>query len=242
MQRLRPRHLLINREGEPVTPNQVNLLKILDSYLQHDKQNVGFRDSRKTDTVHFVTSVFFSLSRYAQNAMLRALGPEDAYGDTALSDEHQAQSTTAEPGIQLSGMNESAAGQKELDLLLPQVCAAIVLNSQCLISMLLAEEPSQPPNYPALALTKRSDGSDRDDRPTRRCLLGASDSGSLAFIESLIGELCDGHLLSYLRDHDDHIVFHISYCRDFAPARHNPSTRDFWQGSATPKPASSVGE
>ncbi|KAJ4473682.1 spinocerebellar ataxia type 10 protein domain-containing protein [Lentinula aciculospora] len=104
---------------EIVTPHQTTLLKLLDSYLQSTPVSSPGTKSRITRThaklCPMLSSLFFSLSSYAQTAIRKSLqstpdiGPDDIRGPPA-----------------------------ELDLLLPKVCEALVLTAQCIITISLA--------------------------------------------------------------------------------------------------------
>ena len=75
--------------------------------------------------------VFFGLSRYAQQAIRRALGPKASSGDTSVS-----------PGGVKIEVTSSADTEPphEVDLLLPKVCEALVLVTQCIITITLDGE------------------------------------------------------------------------------------------------------
>lgn len=77
-----------------------------------------------------LSEVFFGLSGYGQQAVRRALGPKASSGDTPMS-----------PGgvnIEVSTPIDTEPPH-ELDLLLPKVCEALVLVTQCIITITLDE-------------------------------------------------------------------------------------------------------
>ncbi|KAK2463664.1 hypothetical protein APHAL10511_004415 [Amanita phalloides] len=97
---------------EPVTPHQTTLLKIVDSYLQSKQSKNGV----VTYEIHemlspLLATSFLSLSAYAQSAIDRSLG------------------STATGTI-----------PSELDISLPRACEALVLLTQCMVTISLAAE------------------------------------------------------------------------------------------------------
>ncbi|EGN96577.1 hypothetical protein SERLA73DRAFT_124416 [Serpula lacrymans var. lacrymans S7.3] len=99
--------------GEIIAPHQTTLLKLLDSHLQ----------SSHSPSIHaqlcpMLSTRFFGLSTYARQSIKRALG-------SSLSD--VSESRTEGP-------------PQELDLLLPKVCEALVLVTQCIVTITLSSE------------------------------------------------------------------------------------------------------
>ena len=75
-----------------------------------------------------LSEAFFGLSGYAQQAIRRALGPKASSGQSPRGlNVEVASSADSEP-------------PHELDLLLPKVCEALVLVTQCTITITLDEE------------------------------------------------------------------------------------------------------
>jgi len=107
---------------EIITPHQTIFLKLLDSFLQSSKES----------TVHdelcpMLSDTFFGLATYAQQAIRRALGPKASDGpSSAISNIVNVEMTSqvTEPPY-------------ELDLLLPKVCEALVLITQCIVTIVL---------------------------------------------------------------------------------------------------------
>lgn len=113
-----------DRKDEIVTPHQTVILKLVDSYLQatpmaaKDVSTFNLRQSLG----QLLGSCFFAMSSYSQRALRRALGS---------------------PSTETFPENGAPA---ELDVLLPKVCEALVLVSQCIVTLLLDDEkdPSTP--------------------------------------------------------------------------------------------------
>ncbi|KAI0084463.1 spinocerebellar ataxia type 10 protein domain-containing protein [Irpex rosettiformis] len=96
---------------EVVTPHHTTLLKLLDAYLQpSNRGHINASRQCLWRLCEMTTTVFFSLGDYTQQSIQRALG---SYKTQQL---------------------------EELDLLLPKVCEALVLVTQCLISLTLFSE------------------------------------------------------------------------------------------------------
>ncbi|KAI0725847.1 spinocerebellar ataxia type 10 protein domain-containing protein [Fomitopsis betulina] len=113
----------ISMSGEPITPPQTTLLKLLDSYLHKTSHGLQAID-HNTALIRMLINTFFALSAYAQSAIRRALGSADTPQTDPDAGDH-------------------ATAPKELDLLLPKVSEALVLVSQCLSTLALSE-PDQP--------------------------------------------------------------------------------------------------
>ncbi|KIY52926.1 hypothetical protein FISHEDRAFT_34347, partial [Fistulina hepatica ATCC 64428] len=101
-------------QDENITPQQTTFLKLVDSYLQ------TLPDSAEAPRVFrelrsLLSSKFFALSFYAQRAIMRALG--------SISDAHVSHPPT------------------ELDMKLLKVCEALVLVTQCIVTIALEAEP-----------------------------------------------------------------------------------------------------
>ncbi|KAH7907262.1 spinocerebellar ataxia type 10 protein domain-containing protein [Hygrophoropsis aurantiaca] len=104
-------HLTI--EGEIITPHQTTLLKLLDSHLQSSRLSTTHRQ-----LCPMLSDRFLQFSTYAQSSILHAL---------------ESIST-----ITTDGPLDAAAVPQQLDLLLPKVCEAIVLVTQCIVTVTLS--------------------------------------------------------------------------------------------------------
>ncbi|OJT09608.1 Ataxin-10 -like protein [Trametes pubescens] len=135
-----PEEQLILTEDEVVTAHQTTLLKLVDSYLHASQQahevalSGRYAADRGRSFFDVLTDAFFALSTYAQDAIQRALGsgghtspPREAHSNPPSSTEEE-QSDAAPPPLQ------------NLDLLLPKVCEALVLVTQCLTTVALRAE------------------------------------------------------------------------------------------------------
>ncbi|TBU43988.1 spinocerebellar ataxia type 10 protein domain-containing protein [Dichomitus squalens] len=129
-------------EDEPITPHQTTLLKMVDSFL-HNSESAYELSSRRHDPdgrylLDMLTERFLALSRYTQDSIQRALGAYIFF--VHESPTHYSADTHS---------NESAPLQ-ELDLLLPKVCEALVLVTQCLTTITLrAEETATARSLPS---------------------------------------------------------------------------------------------
>jgi len=119
---------------EIVTPHQTTLLKIVDSYLQSVQMNATSPATRRIVKTHrklspTLANSFFDLSTYAQQAVERALvvrapTSADPYPPSADGAENIPGSDHYSPPV-------------ELDVMLPRVCEALVLITQCIVTITL---------------------------------------------------------------------------------------------------------
>ncbi|KAH8093304.1 spinocerebellar ataxia type 10 protein domain-containing protein [Cristinia sonorae] len=183
-------YLQISVEDEVVTPHQTILLKLLDSYLHSSQSHGTAMPAHYRTLCDLLVSVFFALSLNAQHSIRRALG----MNDEAISNPQSsfAAAAAAEPPTASPSGDSQAASLQEVDLLLPKICEALVLTTQCLVSLcLLSEEKS---NTIHVASERREDRLHTTD--------GAASAGSLkgfvgiavstngcGFIETLIETL-----------------------------------------------------
>jgi ataxin-10 len=99
---------------EVIAPHQTTLLKLLDSYLQSSHPS-----SVLVGMCPMLTACFFELSTFSQEAVSKAIGKgsmEDADGPSG------------------------DCPPETLDLLLPKACEALVLVTQCIVSIMLTSE------------------------------------------------------------------------------------------------------
>lgn len=141
---------------EIVTPHQTTLLKLVDSYLQSIQQSGASPSSSQTLALHsglspFLARCFYAISSFTQKSLRRALGPPPReHIRETLSPTHNSQSD-----VQQSGM---APLPGELDVMLPKVCEALVLVTQCLITIgLEAEEQRTWSDRPDIEANHKSD-------------------------------------------------------------------------------------
>ncbi|OBZ74211.1 hypothetical protein A0H81_05856 [Grifola frondosa] len=145
-----------DREEEAITPHQTTLLKLLDSYLQssacaHDFPSARRRTEDGDELLRMLSHTFLLLSSYVQGSIERSLGPRTANsGDTTklhVADQEagspRAESDAIDHAAPSSGSDSSPLAPQELDLLLPKVCEALVLVTQCLTSITLRAEEAE---------------------------------------------------------------------------------------------------
>ncbi|RDB23860.1 Ataxin-10 [Hypsizygus marmoreus] len=124
---------------EIVAPHQTTLLKIVDSYLQSAQMNATSPATPGIIKVHaklspMLAQCFFDLSAYARKAVEKALGPPD----------QRSAPTDAQP-----------PPPAELDVMLPKVCEALVLVTQCIVTITL--EADQAKDHQTQDLTSEQD-------------------------------------------------------------------------------------
>jgi ataxin-10 len=135
---------LIHRSpDEVVTPHQTTLLKIVDSYLQSIQMNATAPTPHGIIKTHrklspMLAGCFFELSTYARLAVERALvlPPSTA----SVSDPSAGISAIESEGAQESTQPSPPA---ELDVMLPKVCEALVLVTQCIVTITLGADESE---------------------------------------------------------------------------------------------------
>ncbi|RDX48254.1 hypothetical protein OH76DRAFT_1484158 [Lentinus brumalis] len=192
-------------EEEPITPHQTTLLKVLDSYLHSEKhpEPVALSSPRQPGArpehlLDMLTETWMSLATYAQGALKRALGsqdtlPADASGAATASSEGESTPPSEgstetmsmnTPHVSDQGNRESGIAVSqlhEIDLLLPKVCEALVLVTQCLTTIALrAEEAGSTRPTSAGGLASPS---------PRTFMVAASTSTGQGFVECLVETL-----------------------------------------------------
>ncbi|GJE91157.1 spinocerebellar ataxia type 10 protein domain-containing protein [Phanerochaete sordida] len=173
-------------EGEVVSPHQTTLLKLLDSYLQPSQPRELAPDSNELRVLcAFLTREFFVLSAYTCRAISRALGPADASATQphdARDDDALRDATAGAPPD--APAPASPGPLQELDLLLPKVCEALVLVTQCLTSLALASEEHYAQAAP-LARAPQPHG----ERLADAVASATSPAGAQGFVECLVETL-----------------------------------------------------
>ena len=165
-----------------VTPHQTTFLKLLDAYLQPSHPPT-FDSGELRDLSGFLSQEFFTLSTYAQRAIVRALGPADARRQSPETP----QSSDGPAGE--GPRPDDASPPQELDLLLPKVCEALVLVTQCLTSLCLISEESANAPSPTPIQCAPDDNAPRR-RPTKDDVSSAVSPSGQGLIEILIGTRC----------------------------------------------------
>lgn len=132
-----------NRQDEIITPHQTTLLKIVDSYLQSIQ--LSATTTQKTIQIHaklspMLAKVFFALSGYAQGALERALRPPP------ISDPDRSDTPASEPAAPVENTGPvQPPPPAELDVMLPKVCEALVLVTQCIVTIALESDEQNAP-------------------------------------------------------------------------------------------------
>jgi ataxin-10 len=137
-----------------VSPHQTTLLKLVDAYLQPSQSRGLAADSRELRSLcEFLTAEFTLLALYTRKAISRALA--SANSDAAQLSGEQGSDTSTDSDTLTPGNPAKSPGHlddvgslRELDLLLPKVCEALVLVAQALTSLSLISEESAAPLHP----------------------------------------------------------------------------------------------
>jgi len=161
-----------HRKNEVVTPHQTTLLKLVDSYLQSTQLNSTTIQIPNILRTHeslgsFLARRFFTLSEYAQAAIHKSLGmtPAPKPNSKAKQEEETISRTSTESwsssshprkgstssseslaegsSIAPTSLLAAMASLQELDVMLPKVCEALVLITQCIITTCLEAEEQQ---------------------------------------------------------------------------------------------------
>ncbi|KAF9462934.1 spinocerebellar ataxia type 10 protein domain-containing protein [Collybia nuda] len=119
-------------QDEIITPHQTTLLKIVDSYLQSIQMSAA--TTPKTIKIHrklspMLARIFFALSGYAQEAVERALRPTSSISSNQLN------STSMLESVVETASTKPPPPPAELDVMLPKVCEALVLVTQCIVTI-----------------------------------------------------------------------------------------------------------
>jgi len=117
---------------EITTPHQTTLLKLVDSYLQAARMSDIPTTPRGTPLYGklrpMLAKTFFSLSSYAQSSIRTSLGNSNS---DAASKQHLAAQQA------LDGASAAFEPPSSLDVMLPKVSEALVLVTQCIVTITL---------------------------------------------------------------------------------------------------------
>ncbi|KAJ3571925.1 hypothetical protein NP233_g3434 [Leucocoprinus birnbaumii] len=144
-------------QDEIITPHQTTLLKIIDSYLQSNQSTPQTPIKPETLQIHIsltpmLTRAFFSLSRYAQTSIRHSLGLVIKKDDVNQSDQsdpkrpesERSMSPTSTSTIHTGSLEEtqtqSFGSLNSLDVMLPKACEALVLVTQCMVTIAIEAE------------------------------------------------------------------------------------------------------
>ncbi|KAF9786501.1 spinocerebellar ataxia type 10 protein domain-containing protein [Thelephora terrestris] len=120
----------ISVENEIITPHQTVLLKLLDSHLQTARLTVDMCQQ----LCPMIASTFFDLGEYSISAIDKAI-PNVSSPASAPPSLTSSSAPTPTPEVQPTN--------GELDMLLPSVCEALVLMTQCLVTFALTSEDEE---------------------------------------------------------------------------------------------------
>lgn len=137
-----------------------------------------------------LTRAFFSLSRYAQDSIRQSLGLDIKKLDDNHSDQSDRSHTGSERPLSSSSSSTHTAGSQEaqnqslgslknLDVMLPKACEALVLVTQCMVTIAIEAE-----EY-AVQMGLQEDASPRTNM---RNYFNEARTSGVGVAESLIGE------------------------------------------------------
>lgn len=163
------------RPDEIVTPHQTTLLKIVDSYLQSVQMSATSAATAKTIKIHkkmspMFAQCFFDLSKYARLAVERALRPDQpsAFPSPILN---------SYPDNPSTPKSTQPLPPAELDVMLPKVCEALVLVTQCIVTITLEAEQKD-----------HNQNQDLTVEPDLKAFFNETRSPDGGLVESLIGK------------------------------------------------------
>ena len=141
-------HHIYGRPEEVVTPPQTTLLKLVDSYLESTQRDPTTSHTPEILKIHeslgsFLIKRFISLSSYSQRSISRALGTQPTTTKrSSPSETMESASIHSEPLLSASSTSTvfPLPPLAELDARLPKVCEALVLITQCIVTISLEAE------------------------------------------------------------------------------------------------------
>lgn len=132
-----------------MTPHQTTLLKLLDSYLESTQRDPTSAHVLEILETHeflgsFLSNHFFLLSSYSQRSIARALGTQPTTSKwNSPSDPMEGSSGRSSSSSESSSTSFPLLPSAELDARLPKVCEALVLITQCIVTICLEAEEQQ---------------------------------------------------------------------------------------------------
>ncbi|KAK7687933.1 hypothetical protein QCA50_009152 [Cerrena zonata] len=197
--RMRMRHILLSlySSGEVVTPHQTTLLKLLDSYLHTEPQQNSepLTPSRRHDLTRLFVQEFFTLAAYAQNAICRSLGIDQTDARSEPLKETSQSLKDRAFSFSPNGTDDDDSSlrlfpMEELDLVLPKVCEALVLVTQCITSLTLhAAEDKNGNNDKEAGTSPTVSLSPADSDSLKVYVANAHSATNMGFVESLLDTL-----------------------------------------------------
>ncbi|KAH9888932.1 spinocerebellar ataxia type 10 protein domain-containing protein [Cubamyces lactineus] len=173
---------------EVITPHQTTLLKLVDSYLHGSRRAHELALSRRpgadrSSLFDVLTETFLALSSYTQNAIQHSLASGDPTPSRPGDDR-------VLPDVELP--SDAPRPLQNLDLLLPKVCEALVLVTECLTTVALrAEEAATDAGRPRMSAAAEVDaGASVSEQLTpKELLVSATASSGQGLVESLVETL-----------------------------------------------------
>ncbi|KAF9054428.1 spinocerebellar ataxia type 10 protein domain-containing protein [Panaeolus papilionaceus] len=142
-----------NVPNEIITPHQTTLLKLIDSYLQSNPIETAGNRLPDIMKIHesfgtFLAKRFFTLSAYAQDSVRASLGmgPSSRSGHHNDDTNRNSSESVSSPSVNSPNSSDSSSflsPPAELDVMLPKVCEALVLVTQCIVTIGLEAEEMQ---------------------------------------------------------------------------------------------------
>ncbi|PPQ62894.1 hypothetical protein CVT24_006292 [Panaeolus cyanescens] len=142
-----------NVPNEIITPHQTTLLKLMDSYLQSNQVDMATDRLPEILKIHesfgtFLAKRFFTLSANAQDSVRASLGlslsPKNGHGSNDTN--KGSPESILSPNVNSPDSSTSSSflnPPSELDVMLPKVCEALVLVTQCIVTICLEAEEVQ---------------------------------------------------------------------------------------------------
>lgn len=141
------------RTNEIITPHQTTLLKLLDSHLHSNQPHTSNMQITDIFRIHtslssFLARRFFTLSEYAQRAIHKSLGMTPIISSRHRSERtlFRDSSVSVQSARSSSSESESSPGLgpatklQQINMTLPKVCEALVLVTQCVVTLCLEAE------------------------------------------------------------------------------------------------------
>ena len=136
------------RPEEIITPPQTTLLKLVDSFLESTQRDPMTSRAAEILKIHaslgsFLTKRFFSLSSYSQRSIARALGTQPTTTKRISPSEPMESASSRSESLPSASSTSSIfplPPPAELDAKLPKVCEALVLITQCIVTISLEAE------------------------------------------------------------------------------------------------------
>ncbi len=130
-----------------------------------------------------MTTTFFTLAEYAQQSIQRALGSYKSRSTPPHTGTPESANTSLPPAAD----TESSLPLNQIDLLLPKVCEALVLVTQCLVSLALFSEEECNSKGPVPSQERTPSSPSINFKDYVNSAVSTSGTGS---VESIVGSCC----------------------------------------------------